>query len=452
MRIRRCRLQLRYKGGLAADPPAPRRPAGTDVTMPQALDKWLPPDALNIVLVLFLSFLIGLEREERKAGAERFAFGGVRTFPLIGLIAYAVGFLSGGVAAIQIVGFVVVAVFLLLSYWHKVAAGGLPGVTSEMAGLITYVVGALVYHGDFWIATTISVVTMLLLQMKVVLEGLTQRIAPDDIFTFTKFLLLTAVILPILPNADLTPFLLNPFKTWLVVVAVSAVSYASYVLQRWTRGEGGVLLASVLGGAYSSTVTTVVLARRASGDQPPHLFSGAILMACGMMYLRLAALLAIFNRGLMLALGPPFLALGGLAILAGWLWSRRARPRPGDAVRDFEPSNPLELRAAFLFAALFVAMLVATHLAIEYLGNSGVYSLAAIMGVTDVDPFIMGMTQAGGASTSLDVAGNAILIAAASNNLVKGVYAWYLASQQTGRQSLLLLAAFAALGLTPLLR
>jgi uncharacterized membrane protein (DUF4010 family) len=97
-------------------------------------------------------------------------------------------------------------------------------------------------------------------------------------------------------------------------------------------------------------------------------------------------------------------------------------------------------------------MLVATHLAIEYLGNSGVYSLAAIMGVTDVDPFIMGMTQAGGASTSLDVAGNAILIAAASNNLVKGVYAWYLASQQTGRQSLLLLTAFAALGLTPLLR
>ncbi|HEX7156340.1 MAG TPA: MgtC/SapB family protein [Burkholderiaceae bacterium] len=418
--------------------------------MPDALAKWLPPDALNIVGVLFLSFLIGLEREERKAGAERYAFGGVRTFPLIGLIAYAVAFVSGGDPATQVVGFVVVGVFLLVSYWHKVASGGLPGVTSEMAGLITYVVGALVYHRDFWIATTISVVTMLLLEMKAALEGLTRRIAPDDIFTFTKFLLLTAVILPILPDAELTAFQLNPFKTWLVVVAVSAVSYASYVLQRWTRGEGGVLLASVLGGAYSSTVTTVVLSRRASGDQQPHLFSGAILMACGMMYLRLAVLLGIFNRGLMLALGPPFLVLGGAALVAGWLWSRRSRPAAGEAARQFEPSNPLELRAAFLFAALFVAMLVATHLAIEYLGNSGVYSLAAIMGVTDVDPFIMGMTQAGGASTSLDVAAKAILIAAASNNAVKGVYAWYLASPRTGRQSLLLLAVFAALGLIPL--
>jgi uncharacterized membrane protein (DUF4010 family) len=419
--------------------------------MPAALSDWLPPDAFNILLVLFLSFLIGLEREERKSGAGQYAFGGVRTFPLIGLIAYSIAFLSGGSAMPQLAGFVVVAAFLLLSYSHKLSAGGLAGVTSEMAGLITYVVGALVFHQYFWIATTISVATMLLLQMKIALEGLTRRVAPDDIFTFTKFLLLSAVILPVLPNQQFTPFHINPFKTWLVVVAVSSVSYASYVLQRWRKAEGGIILAALLGGAYSSTVTTVVLARRASNEQRPCLYSGGILMASGMMYLRLAALLAIFSRDLMIALGPAFLALGAAAIGVGWFWSRRDESIAGSVVGEPESRNPLELSAAFAFALLFLAMLVATQLAILYLGASGVYSLAAIMGVTDVDPFIMGMTQAATVSTPIHVAGSAILIAAASNNAAKGAYAWYFARGRTGRQSLVLLAALAALGLVPLL-
>jgi uncharacterized membrane protein (DUF4010 family) len=308
-----------------------------------------------------------------------------------------------------------------------------------------------VYRQEPWVATTISVATMLLLQMKAGLEGLSRRIAPDDIFTFTKFLLLTAVILPVLPNEPFTPFHVNPFKTWLVVVAVSSVSYASYVLQRWARGRGGVILAAVLGGAYSSTVTTVVLAKRASGDTQPHLHSGAILMASGMMYLRLAALLAIFSRDLLKALGPAFIVLGALALGTGWLWSRRGGAASLDGDGAAQPSNPLELSAALGFALLFLAILVVTQLAIENLGSSGVYTLAAIMGVADVDPFIMGMTQAAGASTSTQVAGAAVLIAAASNNAAKGVYAWYFARGQTGRLALALLAVLAALGLAPLL-
>jgi uncharacterized membrane protein (DUF4010 family) len=419
--------------------------------MSAALKESLPPDAVNILLVLFLSFLIGLEREEHKAAAQRYAFGGVRTFPLIGLIGYAIAYVSGGQALPQVTGFVVVAAFLLLSYWHKVSGGGFSGITSEMAGLITYVVGALVFHEYFWIATTISVAAMLLLQTKGALEGLTTRVAPDDIFTFTKFLLLSVVILPILPNEQFTPFHINPFKTWLVVVAVSSVSYGSYVLQRWTRGEGGILLAALLGGAYSSTVTTLVLAKKAAGEQQPCLFAGAILIASGMMYLRLAALLAIFNRDLMIALTPTFIVLGVVALAAGWYWSRRDLPEARRAVEEPVSGNPLELNAAFLFALLFLAMLVATQLAVEYLGNSGVYTLAAVMGVTDVDPFIMGMTQAAGTSTAVHVAGAAILIAAASNNVAKAAYAFYFARGKTGRQSVLLLAALAVLGLVPLL-
>jgi uncharacterized membrane protein (DUF4010 family) len=415
------------------------------------LYRLLPPEGVKILLVLFLAFLTGLEREERHAGGGQFSFGGVRTYPLIGLIAYGVSFLAGGEILPVTLGFAVVAGFLMLSYRNKLQSSGTAGVTTEMSALTTYVASALVYREQFWIATTITVASMLLLELKSGLEGLTQRIAPDEILTFTKFLLLTAVILPVLPNRDFGPFAINPAKAWLVVVAVSTVSYGSYVIQKVTKGQGGVMLAALLGGAYSSTVTTVVLAKRAKRENRPHLFSGVTLVASGMMYLRLAGLVTIFNRSLITLLGVPFLVLAGASIACGWLWSRVPDATEGEVKREFEPKNPLELRAALGFAALFVAMLVATHLVVTYLGKAGVFSLAALMGVTDVDPFIMGMTQAAGTSTALAVGAAAIMIAAASNNLVKGIYSYSMSDRKTGVLSLSLLAALSLAGLAPLL-
>lgn len=414
------------------------------------LYQWLPPEAVKILLVLFLSFLIGLEREEHKAAVGHYSFGGVRTFPLIGLIGYSVALLSGAQLVPLTLGFLVVGSFLLLSYWRKLSTSEAAGVTSEMSGLATFLVGALVYYGHFWIATALSVASLLLLELKAGLETLAKRIPPEEILTFAKFLLLTAVILPILPRQEFSRFHINPFKTWLVVIAVSTISYGSYVLQKVTRERGGVVLAALLGGAYSSTVTTVVMSRRAAREERPHLFAGGILMASGVMYLRLVALLALFNWGLATILAPAFLVLAGVAIAAGWLWSRRPDIARSEIIREFEPKNPLELVTAFLFALLFLAMLVATQMAVTYLGRAGVNTLAAIMGVTDVDPFIMGMTQAAGMITPLSVAATGVLIAAASNNLVKGIYAYSLADRKTGIQALALLAGLAALGLCPM--
>ena len=413
------------------------------------LYRWLPPEGVKIVLVLFLSFLVGLEREEHKAAGEPYLYGGVRTFPLIGLVGYAKALLSGGQLLPVTLGFAVVAGFLMLSYWHKLEGSAPAGVTTEMSGLATYLVGALVYHEQYWIATTLSVAGVFLLELKAVLESLTKRVPGEEILTFTKFLLLTAVILPVLPNQEFGPFQINPFKAWLVVVAVSAVSYGSYVIGRWTKG-GGVLLAAVLGGAYSSTVTTLVLARRAAREHQPHLFSGGPLIASGMMYLRLTVLLGLFNRTLFVALGPSFGMLAVTAIVTGWLWSRRRDPDTHEVQREFLSKNPLDLRVAFTFAALFLAMLLATHFAIVHLGKAGVYSLAGVMGVVDVDPFIMSMTQSG-ASLSVAVAAGGILIAASSNNLAKGVYAYALSDRKTGTRSLALLVGLAMLGLVPLL-
>ncbi|MGA3335355.1 MAG: MgtC/SapB family protein [Terracidiphilus sp.] len=410
----------------------------------------LPLDAVKIVLVLFLSFLIGLEREEHKAAGSTYAFGGVRTFPLIGLIGYSIALISGTQLLPLTVGFLVVAGFLLLSYWHKLAKAETAGVTTEMSGLTTFLVGALVCYGHFWIATTLSVASLVLLDLKAALEKLAARIAAREILTFAKFLFLSGVILPVLPNQEFGRFHINPFKTWLVVVAISAISYASYVLQKLTKGQGGTVLAALLGGAYSSTVTTVVLARRGKDDEHPHLYSGGILIASGVMYVRLCTLLVLFNRQLMLLLWAPLLLLGGIAAGVGWLWTRRADKGAQAIQQDLEPKNPLELITAFLFAALFLAMLVITQLAVTYLGRAGIDTLAAIMGVSDVDPFIMGLTQAPTTSTALNISAGAILIAAASNNVIKGIYAYSLAGRKTGRQSLWFLLALAAAGIAPL--
>jgi uncharacterized membrane protein (DUF4010 family) len=359
--------------------------------------------------------------------------------------------LSGGQLLPLTVGFAVIGSFLWLSYRHKLETYNEAGVTTEMSGLATYVVGALVSRDQFWIATTLAVLSILLLELKEFLENLTTRIPGEEILTFTKFLLLTFVILPVVPDKDYGPFALNPLKAWLVVVAISGVSYGSYLLEKMLKGKGGVRLAALLGGAYSSTFATIVMAKRARLALAPHTYSGGILIASGVMYFRFLVLIGLFNRELMHRLFPPFLILGAIGVAGGWVWSSLPEGAEGGAEAGSLTKNPLILASAFLLAAVFVVMLVATHFALIYLGRGGIYGLAVLSGVAPVDPFIMGLTQAAGKLTSIGLAAAGVVIAAASNNLVKALIAIFLADAKTGRQSLILLLGLTALGLLPLL-
>jgi len=413
------------------------------------LSQMLPPEAAKLTLAFILAFLIGLEREEHKTGGGS-SFGGVRTFPLIGLLGFALAEFAPNSVAPVLVGFAVVGAFLLLSYQHKIQRAEAAGATTEVSGLATFVVGALVAREQFWLATTITVIGLLLLELKTLLEGLSRRVPSEEIFTFTKFLLLTAVILPVVRNQTYGPFGFNPFKTWLVVVAVSAISYASYLIQLRTTGKGGILLAAILGGIYSSTVATVVLAKRAKGERRPYLFSGSILIASSVAYARILALVALFSRALAMNLVLWFVAFTVVGILFGWFWTTRREPEAGAVKSEAVARNPLELSAAFLFALLFVVMLGLTHYAIVYMGSAGVYGLAALTGFTDIAPFVLGLANTVGTATPFAIAAAGIVIAAASNNAVKAGYACAFSDRKTGIQSAALLAAYSLMGLLPL--
>jgi uncharacterized membrane protein (DUF4010 family) len=410
----------------------------------------MPPEGLKILLTLFLCFLIGLEREERRTAGQPFGFGGVRTFPLIGLIGYALALLSGEQLVPVTFGFGVIGAFLWLSYRHKLETNSEAGATTEVSGLVTYVIGALVSRDQIWIATTIAVISMLLLELKEFLESLSKKIPAVEILTFTKFLLLTFVILPIVPNKDFGRFAVNPFKSWLIVVAISGVSYGSYLLEKLAKGKGGVRLAALLGGVYSSTFTTVVMAKQAKTAAAPHTYAGGILIASGVMYFRFLALVGIFNLQLMNRLLVPFLILGAIGVVGGLAWSSLSDPQQTESMPANLAKNPLELASAFLLGLVFVVVLVATNFALTKLGSAGIYGMAVISGLAPVDPFIMGLTQTAGTMTSMGLAVAGIIVAAASNNFAKAFIALSLADSKTGRQSLILMLALTALGLVPL--
>ena len=409
-----------------------------------ALISSLPPEVFGFVLTLGLSLLIGFEREEH----EPEGIGGVRTFPILGLGGFLLIAGFPDTALPFALGLVVMGGLVAMSHWFSLKQGE-PGITTEAAALLTFTIGGCAAKGLYWIAIATGIVTVILLHEKRRLEGLANALPRHEMRTLLRFLLLTAVILPVVPNRDFTAFEINPFKLWLVVVAVSGVSYVSYLLRLWWGEDRGLIMAGLLGGAYSSTVTTVVLARQSKKRLPCATgFAGAIVAATGMMYLRLWILLLLFAAPLAYRLTGIFWGLGLGAVIVGALLARSLVVDNGCEIepdRRRRDGNPLEMTSAFTFAVIFLAVLVATRAVAEQFGNTGVLVMAAIMGAADVDPFILGLTQTGGAGLDPGTAALAVVIASAVNNLMKGIYAVVFGSPRTGRLSFAILTATGAL-------
>lgn len=399
--------------------------------------------ALGMAVFMGLAFE-GIYKQEPRASP-----GGIRTFPMLTILGALLYLLEPHSLVPYLVGLGAVAVWL---YAHLRAAGQAgvqqPTLMVPTANVLAYVFGPVALTQPPWLVVLAAVAAVLLLESREALHRVAQQVARQEIYTLGKFLILVGIVLPLVPDQPIVSWTpITPFEVWLALVAVSSLSYLSYLLQRYLPHRGA-LVPSILGGAYSSTATTVALAReqRASGTARPEATVG-IVVATAVMYLRVDLVIALFNRPLAWLLLPRVAALSALAgAIAGWQWLRRDKVSSVSAGK-LPVMNPLQLAAAVTFAALFVVVALASSWVRSRFGSPGVYALGGIAGVSDINPFVLSLAQGSVAGMPVAGIGAAILIAAASNNVMNAVYALTFGGLRACRKPALALLVTAAAGL-----
>jgi uncharacterized membrane protein (DUF4010 family) len=381
--------------------------------------------AQSLVVLLGMSLFFGLAFENFFADQAPRRPGGIRAFPMLALAgagAYVLGPQHGLIFA---TGLGVLGLWLF-SYYRQEPAERRDFVV-PVCNLLAYLLGALAVAQPPWVVVAVTVAATLLLAGRTRLHAIANTVPNEEIFTAGQFLLLVGVALPLLPDVPLAGVPeLTAHRILLAVVAVSTLSYGSYLLTRYVRPKDATLLAAVLGGLYSSTATTVVLARECRQGPAPADLSAGIIIATAFMYVRLLVIIAIFNATLARTLLVPLLALGLIGAGIAWIVYRWRKTPHASGVPLKTPTNPLQLATALLFAVLFVVITLATNYARSHFGQFGFDVLAAITGVTDIDPFVLSVVQ-GNSGAPREVA-EAILIAASSNNLLKAIYTFVFGS------------------------
>ena len=374
---------------------------------------------LRFIVALGLGFLVGLERES--SGADRKTgrvFAGVRTYTIISMYGFACAWLfRDGVTLALPVGMLSVTALALAGYLAKLKEGRV-GWTSEVAALLTFLVGVLSLLTEIWVPMTLGIVNTILLSEKGELERFVDRLDTAEFLAVLKFVVLTAIVLPVLPDREYTEFGLNPARIWQIVILVSSIGFVGYVLTKKFGARLGLWLSGLLGGIVSSTAVSIAAGRIAQRD--PARSSGALqmaLLASAVMYLRILVPVWIVDTGAAMALWWKMLLLAsvGFALTRGIGGGEHQAGDEGAATLQ----NPFELKPALVFAVVFVALTVLTTLARQHFGGAGVLLLAVIVGVVDIDPFILSIARGAAAQQLLTAA---MLLSMMSNTAAKGAY------------------------------
>jgi uncharacterized membrane protein (DUF4010 family) len=373
----------------------------------------------DFATALLIGALIGVEREKRKSETQEGI--GLRTFILFALIGAVAGFLSrgDGVPWVLLATFLPVSALVFARYSQVARAqDGTFGLTTEIAVVTVFLLGAMTMLGHRELAIGLGVVIAATLAYKQPLHGLVAKLGWDDVYAGVRLLVATFIILPLLPDRTLDPWeALNPYKLWLLVILISSLSLVGYVATRWLGPGRGTALTGITGGLVSSTAVTLSFARR-SRDEPAvgAALACGILLAWAVMFGRVLLLVLAVNAGLVYLLLAPFAAMCLLTLLAAWLLYRRSGATAGP--QEVPLRNPFSLTAAVHFALIFAAVLLLVKLTQFYFPGGGVYIVAALAGLTDVDAITLSMAEYGKAN-SPTVAAIAVVIAAISNTVVK---------------------------------
>ncbi len=407
---------------------------------------------LRLGAALAIGFLIGFERGWRQRDdPEGTRTAGLRTFALIGLVGGIAGYFartSGGTPGALVIaaGFLAVAALAVAMYFVASRSHGFIGATTEIATLVAYGLGALAGHGEVVLALAAAVVTVALLDTKASLHGLLQRIQQDELHSAIKLMLVSAVLLPILPDRGFGPGgVLNPYELWWIVVLVAGLSLAGHFARRFAGPGAGPVLTGLAGGLVSSTAVTVSAARLSAHGSAAGPQTAAVGAAQTVMCLRIVVVAGVLNPGLVPLLLPALGAAAAAALLGAALLVRaaaHAKARDGDGP---PPKAPDDLGTAIVFAAMLAGVMLAVHYARSWFGVSGFYATAALAGLVDVDAITVTAATLDDTPAALAVA--AILLAAGVNSLIKIAIAFALGPRAFGQRVAVLIAAVLAAGL-----
>ncbi len=397
---------------------------------------YLPRELVTFVFVTLFSLLIGLSirRLNLKREGETTLFGTDRTFTFIGILGYLLYILDPTEMRLFMGGGLILGLLLAINYYIKQIKFHAFGITTILTALITYCLAPIVDTQPSWFYITVIVVVLLFTEMKRTFTELVQHMQNDDMLTLAKFLAISGIILPMLPNENIIPGInLTPYTIWLTTVVVSGISYLSYLLKHYVFRESGILVSGILGGLYSSTATITILARKckkAPASEVPE-YVAAMLLAVSMMYLRFLILILIFSQEIFRAIYPYLIGLS--ALTAGIALYIHKRMKEKGALKQQEDeqteSNPLEFKVALIFAGLFVAFTIITHYTLLYLGTTGLNVLSVLAGMSDITPFILNLLQDGNNALT-PVITACILQAIVSNITVNMGYALFFSNKR----------------------
>lgn len=393
----------------------------------------IPEEFIRFLLVMVFSLIIGLEqRRHHIAENEVLLFGTDRTFTFIGLLGYVLFIANPETFLPFLCGLAIIGLFLSIQYFHKISQHQNYGLTSSILALLTYCLPIMVFTQPVWLLLSFVVVILILTEMKTNLINISKKASEEEFITLAKFIAFAGVILPLLPDQPITAQIpLSPYDLWLAVVVVSGVSYISYLLQKFVFPDSGIMLTGILGGLYSSTATTIIIARKDKEDSAGGKAVAAVMMANGMMYLRILVLAFLFNPAIAKALLIPFLILFALCKVLSKIsdhTENRVSPIPEENKNMTVNKNPLELKTATVFGLLFVFFALVTDYVMKTYGNSGITTMAYVVGITDIDPFLLNLLQHKTGISESTVA-LAIINATNSNNILKMIYALTLSSK-----------------------
>lgn len=370
---------------------------------------------LQLGVALGLGLLVGMQRER----TER-SVAGVRTFPLITMFGAVAALLAQAFGGwVLAAGMIALAGLVVTGNLAKQKAGDLdPGTTTEFAAVLMFAVGALTMH-DLSLAVLVGGLAALLLHLKAEMHRIVGAFGEREVRAIMQFVLLTLVILPVLPNQVYGPYaVLNPFKLWLMVVLIVGLSLCGYVAFKLFGAKRGTLVAGLLGGLISSTATTVSFARHSQqGKDGVPLFATIILLASTVVYARVLALLGAVAAPLFTQLAPPLAVMLGVMIVLSVVTFFASRQR---TTTPIEPENPAELKSALIFGGLYAVVLILVAAANQHFGQAGIYVVAVISGLTDMDAITLSTSQlAAGQQLAASTAWRAVLLASLANMVFK---------------------------------